>query len=367
MHQKNILLFYLDEGGHKSLAEATKEAMYSLYPDYKITIFAPRFPSFMTEPYRYFSSDFQEGWGIIYKATDQAQISKMFTRLFYLFTRKQLREIIKKEKPDIIGTNASVLSSATLQLAKKAKIPTFLMVADPYTIHKTWLVNHAFSAFIAPTSQVHDLLVKAHINPGAVSVIGWPIRQQFQQSYNREETAKKYSLDPSLFTIFIGGSVNGGVHVSEFIELLKHTVREPIQLINVCGRNQSLFEEVSHITASPNLIVKNLGYVQTIAELIAFSDCVAGKAGPNALFESLTLEKPFIVLDKLPGQEDGNSDFIIKHQVGLVCTSMEEGVRHVLDLQHSKDLLQRYQENIRRAKKYFTFSPEKLAHAICSL
>jgi len=44
-----------------------------------------------------------------------------------------------------------------------------------------------------------------------------------------------------------------------------------------------------------------------------------GKAGPNVLFETVTLGKPFIATTYIPGQEEANLKFIQRHQLGWVA------------------------------------------------
>ena len=49
-----------------------------------------------------------------------------------------------------------------------------------------------------------------------------------------------------------------------------------------------------------------------------------GKAGPNTLFESVTLGKPFVATAYIPGQEKGNLEFIRRHKLGWVALTAEE-------------------------------------------
>ncbi len=52
---------------------------------------------------------------------------------------------------------------------------------------------------------------------------------------------------------------------------------------------------------------------------MAASDVVMGKAGPNVLFESVVLGKPFIATTHFPGQERGNLAFIERYGLGYVA------------------------------------------------
>jgi UDP-N-acetylglucosamine:LPS N-acetylglucosamine transferase len=52
---------------------------------------------------------------------------------------------------------------------------------------------------------------------------------------------------------------------------------------------------------------------------MASADVVMGKAGPNVLFEAVTLGKPFIATAYIPGQEEVNLDFIRRHKLGWIA------------------------------------------------
>jgi UDP-N-acetylglucosamine:LPS N-acetylglucosamine transferase len=57
---------------------------------------------------------------------------------------------------------------------------------------------------------------------------------------------------------------------------------------------------------------------------MASADIIMGKAGPNMLFESVTLGKPFIATAYIPGQEEANLAFIQRHNLGRVAIRSDE-------------------------------------------
>jgi processive 1,2-diacylglycerol beta-glucosyltransferase len=57
---------------------------------------------------------------------------------------------------------------------------------------------------------------------------------------------------------------------------------------------------------------------------MAAADVIMGKAGPNMLFEAVTLGKPFIATAYIPGQEEANLEFIRRHGLGKVALTLTE-------------------------------------------
>jgi UDP-N-acetylglucosamine:LPS N-acetylglucosamine transferase len=93
----------------------------------------------------------------------------------------------------------------------------------------------------------------------------------------------------------------------------------PLQVILAVGTNQALlarFKDVKNVYTLP--------FTKQIAQYMAAADVVMGKAGPNTLFESVMLGKPFIATAYIPGQEEANLEFIRRHQLGWVVLEPEQ-------------------------------------------
>ena len=62
--------------------------------------------------------------------------------------------------------------------------------------------------------------------------------------------------------------------------------------------------------------IKNMGWIDDMAEVLGAVDIVFGKAGPNFLFDVVACQKPFVAITHIGGQEDGNIDLIRKKKLG---------------------------------------------------
>ncbi|MEZ4640557.1 MAG: glycosyltransferase, partial [Caldilineaceae bacterium] len=107
--------------------------------------------------------------------------------------------------------------------------------------------------------------------------------------------------------------------VENLLRLNQEAPAPMLQIILAAGTNQALlarFRGVAHCHVLP--------FTKEIAPYIAAADLVMGKAGPNMLFESVTLGKPFIATTYIPGQETPNLAFIRDHGLGWVALTPEE-------------------------------------------
>src|SRR5579872_4953138 len=123
----------------------------------------------------------------------------------------------------------------------------------------------------------------------------------------QKEKLKQLNLAPDLFTIFLQGGSEGAARVHRTLENIL-TMRDPtndLQIILAAGTNSHLIERYKNIA---NLVI--LSHTKDIAPYMAAADVIMGKAGPNILFESVMLSKPFIATTFIPGQEQANLPFI---------------------------------------------------------
>lgn len=61
------------------------------------------------------------------------------------------------------------------------------------------------------------------------------------------------------------------------------------------------------------------GFVTNVAELMHAADVVVTKGGPTTIAETLASGRPVVLTHELPGQEQGNGEFVERHGVGYAA------------------------------------------------
>ena len=88
-----------------------------------------------------------------------------------------------------------------------------------------------------------------------------------------------------------------------------------MNLVIVTGRNSKLKENLKTITwENPTFIY---GFTDEMPDFMRAADTIVTKAGPGTIAEALVAGLPIILYAKLPGQEDGNVDFVETEGVGV--------------------------------------------------
>lgn len=300
-------------GGHVSLAESLRDRLEHTYA---IEIVDPQ-PHFFHWHYRMASRYALWLWSAEFQLTDTPQQALLAHRLFTQLVARPLSDLLDRVRPALIISTYPFLTYEVMQVLKRREsaIPFVMLFTDPDKVHASWLTERDAAATLAPTHETYEQALAAGFAAERLHAVGWPVRAQFYRANRvpRAEMLTKLGLDPSHFTVFLQGGGEGAAQFSQTVERILE-VDPRLQVILATGTNQNLytrFKERKNLYALP--------FTGEIATFMAAADVIMGKAGPNMLFESVTLGKPFIATAYIPGQEEANLEFIRRHQLGWVA------------------------------------------------
>jgi len=69
--------------------------------------------------------------------------------------------------------------------------------------------------------------------------------------------------------------------------------------------------------------VVGLGFVTKMAEYMVAADVLVSKAGPGTISEAAALSLPVMLTSFLPGQEEGNVDYVVDNNFGAFCSDKD--------------------------------------------
>jgi 1,2-diacylglycerol 3-beta-galactosyltransferase len=119
-------------------------------------------------------------------------------------------------------------------------------------------------------------------------------------------------LEPDRATLLAVGSKR----IRKFLDPLRAINHSglPLQLIAVAGGDRELLLQLQAVEW--HLPTRVFGYVEEMSPLMRAADCLLSKAGGLIVSESLACGLPMLVVDVLPGQEDGNAAFVVDGGAG---------------------------------------------------
>jgi len=231
-----------------------------------------------------------------------------------------LLRLITTVQPDVIVSIHPMLNHVTIEALRDLNlpIPFLTVVTDLVSAHSSWFAPGATS-YVVPTEQTKQLYLKRGLDPERVHVLGMPIDPKFTLPVaTKEELRRKFELEPGLPVVLLVGGGDGAGGLPSAVRTISQA-RLPVQLLIVTGRNKRLYVHLQRTRSHLRVPAKVYGFVQNMPELMHAADVIITKAGPGTICEALACNLPIILSGYVPGQEEGNVDFVVSNGVGVIA------------------------------------------------
>ena len=293
-------------------------------------------------------------YGQIYRLTNTAERFNTARRLCQPFLRQGLRGLLERTRPDVIVSIHPLLNHLTLQVLRDLglRIPFLTVVTDLVSIHCAWVAPGA-DACVVPTDAARAIAIAEGMAARRIHTLGMPISPKFARPPDAPRDVRRTALglDPSLPVVLLVGGGEGAGGLAEAVETLS-SEHLPAQLVVIAGRNAHLRAELDRLRSSFAMPIQVCGFVQNMPEYLWAADVIVTKAGPGTICEALACELPIVLTGAVPGQEEGNIDFVLDNGVGALATTPEELIsvlRELLDPANPR--LAAIRENVRRVRQ----------------
>ncbi len=231
-----------------------------------------------------------------------------------------LLRLITSVQPDVIVSIHPMLNHITVQVLRELRlnIPFITVVTDLVSIHHAWFTP-GVDRYVVPTEQAKQLYLQRGLDPEHVSMLGMPIDPKYTVPVDSKvELQRKFNLKPGIPTILLVGGGDGAGGLQKAVRAISRA-HLPVQLMVVTGRNRRLYTHLQRTRSSLHVPAKIFGFVQNMPELMHASDVIITKAGPGTICEALACNLPVVLSGYVPGQEEGNIDFVVKNEVGVLA------------------------------------------------
>ena len=116
--------------------------------------------------------------------------------------------------------------------------------------------------------------------------------------------------------------VNPSVNIKKNVKFIKEVAKVKNAKVKVvCGLDKCMFEALNKEKEN-NIDLANveiLGFVTNMNELLAESQILITKAGPNMILEGTRSGSAVVCSGHIPGQEAKNHEYITKNGYGIQC------------------------------------------------
>ncbi len=341
-HKPHILFLFSDTGGgHRSAAEAIIEAIQLEYQDQVSTEMVDIFLQYAPPPINLAPriyptlSRMPDLWELGYRISDGQRRTRFAYTMLWPYLRRSLDRLLMEHPASLVVSVHQLINTPVSRAAKKAAMPFVTVVTDLVSTHAAWYCNEA-DLVIVPTEEAYRRGLELGLKPAQMQVVGLPVADRFCRPAGddrllREQLGWRQDLPVA---VLVGGGEGMGPLAATARAI--DEAHLPLQLIIVAGRNRVLKEQLERLRWQ--IPVRIYGFVTNMPDFMRAADILITKAGPGTICEAFIAGLPLILYSKMPGQEDGNVDFVTRHgagvwapQPGLVVRALQHWLRRPED------------------------------------
>jgi 1,2-diacylglycerol 3-beta-galactosyltransferase len=323
MTSKKILIVTSDTGGgHRSAAEAIAEAMHQLYGETcRVEIadaWADHTPFPINRLGQLYGPLVNRGailWKLIFRSTSNRRRLNLLMEIFWPAIRKSMEDFLRQSNPDVVVSVHPVLTYLSIRALQEAKlrIPFVTVVTDLVSLHPLWLCSETDFCLV-PTEPAKERALANGLSHEKVKVMGLPVSLKFARGIGDKGTLRdQLGLERDRPTILV---VGGGEGIGKVYKIARAIAKARVnaQIMVVAGRNKRLQRRLEKVDWEIPTTV--FGFVNNMPELMGASDVIVTKAGPSTISEALITGLPILLSGFVPGQEEGNVEYVINKGVG---------------------------------------------------
>ncbi|WP_187147772.1 MGDG synthase family glycosyltransferase [Heliomicrobium modesticaldum] len=239
---------------------------------------------------------------------------QLMTAYLEAFIGEGMADLIRRSQPKAILCTHPFPMGVLCRFQEKGwlKQPLAGVVTD-FCIHPFWAFPGVHRYYVAGEALL-DELASYGLDRERGQVTGIPIDQSFQQAarLSRSEAEAQLGLSPSRRRLLVMGGGLGLGPVEDWVRGLLKASLADMQIVVIAGRNEDLERRLRTIIAPPERLVV-LGFTDRVPALMACSDLFITKPGGLSSSEALAMGLPQILFPPLPGHEEVNQRFLIRH------------------------------------------------------
>jgi 1,2-diacylglycerol 3-beta-galactosyltransferase len=346
-----LFLFSDTGGGHRSAAEAIIEALHLEYGEAVHTEMIDIFKESAPLPLNYIPEWYPqmvrvpEIWGLGFRLSDGRRRARLITSSTWPYVRRRVKDMVSRHPSDLIVSVHPLANTPVLHALGKHRPPYITMVTDLVSTHALWY-DRRTDLCLVPTEKARQRALENRLKPNQVRVVGLPVADRFCQppgDKHKLRQALGWPLDLPMLLLVGGGE---GMGPLERIARLLGIAEFPAGLAVITGRNQKLKERLEAATWPDHTYI--YGFVRNMPEMMEAADILLTKAGPGTISEALNANLPMILYSRLPGQEDGNINYVVDEGAGIWAPRLEQTLAGLRTWLESPELLKNASQACRR-------------------
>lgn len=324
MPKKPHILFLFSDtgGGHRSAAEAIIEALHLDYGEDFTTTMVDIFKEYAPAPLNQAAAWYPRmvrtprAWGFGFRLIDGHARGRLFTSTMWPYVSRAARRLVTNHPSDVIVSVHPLAIAPVLHAYKKARFrpPFITVVTDLVSGHALWY-HRLTDLCVVPTEAARLRAIACGLRDDQVRVLGLPVADRFCQSPgDRTHLRTRLGWPQDIpVVVLVGGGEGMGPLKQTALAIANAGLN--LALVVIAGRNAELKKELERIYwPVPTYIY---GFVREMPDFMQAADVLVTKAGPGTISEALIAGLPMLLYSRVPGQEDGNVNYVVSEGAGI--------------------------------------------------
>ncbi len=309
--------------GHNTAARCVGQALSRRHPEEKIEVVDlisdthPMIAGVLKHLYQIAITNLPAAWGLAFKLLAKTGTGSQ-AAAWQLALLNRLAAIIADEQPRAIVSTYPLYPCLMAGLRVQLEAPPLVtVITDSTSVHPIWTAAPSDHYCVAD-EETKAVVRQLGVAEEKITVTGFPVSLAFADSpqMTRESTADRILYLPSTTSGWFART----------LEALRPQLQAGLHLTIPVGKHgPRLYHALTRFTDTmPQAKIDVIGWTDRMPDLLRTHDAVICKAGGAILHEVLAARTPAIIDHVVPGQEEGNAEYLISRGCAIRSHSPAE-------------------------------------------
>lgn len=264
-----------------------------------------------------------KGYGMMYRTTSWMSQFKTWNRIEQRPGLNNLDQLLKRLRPKlVVAMHPMPLMAISVLRRDRRYLGKAVAIITDYAVHPDW-VRKEIDHYCVATDDVREILLRRGFSAEHITTTGIPLRHAFHAPIDYSIARRKLGWDAHPRVLFVVGSQ--GMKIKRATEALDKLMKLPeqVHVVVITARDKALYQSLSSRAENGRRLTV-VPYQNNIHEWMAASDLVITKAGALTISEVLSLSRPLLIFRPLPGQETGNTRWLMQSGAAVHCETPDE-------------------------------------------
>lgn len=333
-------------GGHRSAAHAVSQSLERAFPG--------RFAPIICDPLRGPGSPLRLRWlvslygptirltpwlwGMLWRGFDSPRVLRWSRRTLFSPAYRSVARVVAAHQPAAIVAFHAMTAEPAVRVRDgwAPGVPVITVITDLITTHRAWR-DAGVDRIIVPSAPVGRSCAQDGTPEWRYAETGLPVAAEFSAvpagAPERRVLQRSLGLGGRRFLVVVTGGAEGSGRIYRRAAAILRRV-DDVDVVVICGRNHMLRRRLARLAARAGGRLTVHGFVDNMADWFRCADVVVGKAGPGTISEATCCATPLVLTSYVPGQEEGNADFVVSAGAGRYAPRLRDLIAEICWLRH---------------------------------